>query len=65
MLVATVLLFALCWGPVLVENVLTAYGYLPRSKSGTHKHLHTVFQLMSYLNRYHLLITVKRVMVTL
>ncbi|XP_032664076.1 QRFP-like peptide receptor isoform X1 [Odontomachus brunneus] len=50
MLVAVVLLFALCWGPILIDNVLTAYGYLPRIKSGAHKHLNTVFQLMAYFN---------------
>lgn len=52
MLVAVVLLFALCWGPILIDNVLTAYGCLPRIKSGAHKHLNTVFQLMAYFNRY-------------
>lgn len=52
MLVAVVVLFAICWGPMLVDNVLTAYGYLPRLKGGTHKHLNTAFQLMAYFNRY-------------
>ncbi|KMQ96508.1 pyroglutamylated rfamide peptide receptor-like protein [Lasius niger] len=52
MLVAVVVLFAICWGPMLIDNVLTAYGYLPRIKGGTHKHLNTVFQLMAYFNRY-------------
>ncbi|XP_011338045.1 QRFP-like peptide receptor isoform X2 [Ooceraea biroi] len=50
MLVAVVVLFAVCWGPMLVDNVLTAYGYLPRLKGGTHKHLNTAFQLMAYFN---------------
>ncbi|KAG7210800.1 hypothetical protein KM043_012291 [Ampulex compressa] len=50
MLVAVVVLFAICWGPILIDNVLTAYGYLPRQKSGTQKHLHTAFQLMAYFN---------------
>jgi len=52
MLVAVVVLFAICWGPILIDNVLTAYGYLPRIKDGTHKHLNTAFQLMAYFNRY-------------
>lgn len=52
MLVAVVVLFAICWGPILIDNVLTAYGYLPRIKGGTHKHLNTAFQLMAYFNRY-------------
>ncbi|XP_014469814.1 PREDICTED: pyroglutamylated RFamide peptide receptor-like isoform X4 [Dinoponera quadriceps] len=50
MLVAVVLLFVLCWGPILIDNVLTAYGYLPRIKIGIQKHLHTAFQLMAYFN---------------
>lgn len=50
MLVAVVVLFAICWAPMLIDNVLTAYGYLPRIKGGTHKHLNTVFQLMAYFN---------------
>lgn len=51
MLVAVVVLFAICWAPMLVDNVLTAYGYLPRVKYGMHKHLNTAFQLMAYFNR--------------
>ncbi|XP_029677270.1 QRFP-like peptide receptor isoform X1 [Formica exsecta] len=50
MLVAVVVLFAICWAPMLIDNVLTAYGYLPRLKNGTHKHLNTMFQLMAYFN---------------
>ncbi|KYM82922.1 Pyroglutamylated RFamide peptide receptor [Atta colombica] len=50
MLVAVVVLFAICWAPMLIDNVLTAYGYLPRVKSGVHKHLNTAFQLMAYFN---------------
>ncbi|KYQ58994.1 Pyroglutamylated RFamide peptide receptor [Trachymyrmex zeteki] len=50
MLVAVVVLFAICWAPMLIDNVLTAYGFLPRVKSGVHKHLNTAFQLMAYFN---------------
>ncbi|KAK1124224.1 hypothetical protein K0M31_006599 [Melipona bicolor] len=50
MLVAVVVLFVICWGPILVDNMLTSYGYLPRVKAGTHKHLNTAFQLMAYFN---------------
>ncbi|XP_024871283.1 pyroglutamylated RFamide peptide receptor-like isoform X4 [Temnothorax curvispinosus] len=50
MLVAVVVLFTICWTPLLVDNVLTAYEYLPRVKSGMHKHLNTAFQLMAYFN---------------
>lgn len=52
MLVAVVVLFAICWGPILVDNTLTAYGILPRMKWGMYKHLNTTFQLMAYFNRY-------------
>ncbi|KAF3427288.1 hypothetical protein E2986_02331 [Frieseomelitta varia] len=50
MLVAVVVLFVICWGPILVDNMLTSYGYLPRVKVGTYKHLNTAFQLMAYFN---------------
>ncbi|XP_033186772.2 QRFP-like peptide receptor isoform X1 [Bombus vancouverensis nearcticus] len=50
MLVAVVVLFVICWGPILVDNMLTSYGYLPRIKVGTYKHLNTAFQLMAYFN---------------
>lgn len=51
MLVAVVVLFVICWGPILVDNMLTAYGYMPHEKAGTYKHLNTAFQLMAYFNR--------------
>ncbi|XP_012270260.1 QRFP-like peptide receptor [Orussus abietinus] len=50
MLVAVVVLFAICWSPMLIDNVLTAYGVIPRIKSSTFKHLNTAFQLMAYFN---------------
>ncbi|XP_015116772.1 QRFP-like peptide receptor isoform X1 [Diachasma alloeum] len=50
MLVAVVVLFAICWSPMLIDNVLTAYGVLPRLKSGVIKHMNTAFQLMAYFN---------------
>lgn len=58
MLVAVVVLFAICWAPLLVDNVLTAYGLLPRtSKDITHKHFNTAFHLMAYFNRYAMIST--------
>lgn len=51
MLVAVVVLFAICWSPMLIDNVLTSYGILPRLKHDTSKHLNTIFQLMAYFNR--------------
>ncbi|XP_048513777.1 QRFP-like peptide receptor isoform X2 [Athalia rosae] len=50
MLVAVVVLFVICWGPMLTDNVLTAYGVLARVKSGSSKHANVVFQLMAYFN---------------
>ncbi|XP_020292673.1 pyroglutamylated RFamide peptide receptor-like isoform X2 [Pseudomyrmex gracilis] len=50
MLVAVVVLFAICWAPMLIDNVLTAYGVFPRIKHGAHKHFNTAFQLMAYFN---------------
>ncbi|XP_053599069.1 QRFP-like peptide receptor [Microplitis demolitor] len=50
MLVAVVVLFAICWSPLLIDNVLTAYDILPRIKHGSIKHMNTAFQLMAYFN---------------
>ena len=50
MLVAVVVLFAICWSPLLIDNVLTAYEILPKMKIGKFKHLNTAFQLMAYFN---------------
>lgn len=50
MLVAVVLLFAICWGPLLIDNVLTAYEFLDRDKTGHWKHIATAFHLMAYFN---------------
>ncbi|XP_024941377.1 QRFP-like peptide receptor isoform X2 [Cephus cinctus] len=50
MLVAVVVLFAICWSPMLIDNVLTAYGVIPWMKGGAFKHLNTAFQLMAYFN---------------
>ncbi|XP_043664402.1 QRFP-like peptide receptor isoform X3 [Vespula pensylvanica] len=50
MLVAVVVLFAICWGPILIDNVLTAYRILPRQRKGIYKHMNTAFHLMAYFN---------------
>ncbi|XP_039284727.1 QRFP-like peptide receptor [Nilaparvata lugens] len=50
MLVMIVIVFVICWGPLLVDNVLTAFGVLPDQKSGTLKHMYTGFTLMAYFN---------------
>lgn len=51
MLVTVVVLFAVCWTPMLVDNVLTAYGILPYMKFGTLKYMSNAFSLMAYFNR--------------
>lgn len=51
MLVAVVVLFAICWGPLLIDNVLTAYSVLPTQRTGNLKHMATAFHLMAYFNR--------------
>lgn len=52
MLVAVVIVFILCWAPVLVDNVLTSYDILPHIREGTLKQLATYFQLLAYFNRF-------------
>lgn len=50
MLVLIVVVFVVCWGPLLVDNVLTAWGYLPHIRTGSLKHMATTFHLMAYFN---------------
>lgn len=52
MLVAVVILFAICWTPVLIDNLLTAYEVLPHLRTGGLKHMNIAFNLMAYFNRY-------------
>jgi hypothetical protein len=52
MLVAVVLLFVICWAPLLVLNVLYAYETVDKytSESGI-KNIQSVFTVMAYSNR--------------
>lgn len=50
MLVAIVILFAICWTPTLVDSVLVAFGLLDRLHYGQLKHARQAFALMSYAN---------------
>ncbi|CAH1153580.1 unnamed protein product [Phaedon cochleariae] len=50
MLVTVVVLFAVCWTPMLIDNVLTAYGVIHFMKFGTLKYLSSSFSLMAYFN---------------
>ncbi|XP_025111286.1 G-protein coupled receptor 54-like [Pomacea canaliculata] len=50
MLVAVVALFALCWGPIIVNNVLVAFGLLEELHLGSLKPMRQAFWLLAYLN---------------
>ncbi|XP_071541808.1 QRFP-like peptide receptor isoform X2 [Panulirus ornatus] len=49
MLVVVVVLFVVCWAPILVVNVLKSYAILP-AYSTTMKHIATAADLLSYCN---------------
>ena len=55
MLILIMLLFFTCWAPLLIFNVLAAYGHLgPGNTAGTDFHTKdykTVFSLLAYFNR--------------
>lgn len=51
MLVSIVFLFAICWGPLLINDVLSAYGVFKTFKVGLERYLYTTFTLMAYMNR--------------
>ncbi|KAJ3639680.1 hypothetical protein Zmor_003024 [Zophobas morio] len=50
MLVAVVVLFAICWAPLLTDNILTAYEILPSIRCGFLKYMSTTFHLLAYFN---------------
>lgn len=50
MLVAIVTLFAICWSPTLIDNVLSAFNVIDPQHLGSIKHLRQAFALMSYAN---------------
>lgn len=50
MLFIVVLLFAICWGPILIQNVLTAFDYIDVLHVGWLKPMRQTFFLMSYMN---------------
>ncbi|XP_069162080.1 QRFP-like peptide receptor [Procambarus clarkii] len=49
MLVVVVVLFIVCWGPVLVLNVMQAFRLVPHIDVST-KHVKTLLDLLSYFN---------------
>lgn len=50
MLVLVVLLFVICWAPILVNNILTALGYLHYLHYDFLKPMRQAFHIMSYFN---------------
>jgi hypothetical protein len=50
MLVAVIAVFALCWGPFLIDNVLVGFGRLPVLHLGHLKPVRMIFALLTYLN---------------
>ncbi|KAM7287503.1 QRFP-like peptide receptor [Ixodes scapularis] len=50
MLILVVALFVICWAPILILNVLTAFGGVKTLNYSYLKPLRTTFHLMSYLN---------------
>lgn len=50
MLVTVVVLFAICWTPILIDNILTAYNVLSQERTGFLKYMLSTFHLLSYFN---------------
>ena len=50
MLVAIVVLFVVCWGPITTNNLLVAFGILDNLHQGYLRPLRIAFFLMSYFN---------------
>ena len=49
-LVIVISLFVVCWSPVLIDNVLRAFGVVEKYNYGWLKHMRQAFSLMSYAN---------------
>ena len=50
MLVAIMVLFAICWGPLLIENVISASGVTDTLNYAHMKHIRQALYLMAYSN---------------
>lgn len=50
MLIIVVVLFAVCWGPILINNVLVAFDVLDDFHTDYLKPMRLAFHLMSYAN---------------
>ena len=55
MLIVTIVVFFVCWTPILLFNLLAAFGQLGEGDlwgtAAGSKHVKTVFSLMAYANR--------------
>ena len=50
MLVAIVVLFVICWGPITINNILVSFGLLDNLHLGVLRSLRMIFFLLSYVN---------------
>ena len=50
MLVAIVLLFLICWGPITINNLLVTFGTIDDLNQGILRPLRLIFFLLSYFN---------------
>jgi hypothetical protein len=50
MLVAVIVIFVLCWAPLLISNVLTAFGVMHHLNYGSLKPMRQTFYLLAYFN---------------
>ena len=50
MLVAVVVVFIVCWAPILINNVLIAFEILPELNVPPYKYMRECFHLLSYVN---------------
>ena len=50
MLVAVVVVFIICWAPILTNNILVSFGVLPELHIPPYKYMREAFHLMSYAN---------------
>ena len=51
MLLMVVILFIVCWSPLLIFEVLQSFNVLPTQLFDEHKHIKTSASLLAYLNR--------------
>ncbi len=50
MLVAIIALFSICWGPILIDNVIVSFGLVDQLHHGHLRPMRMAFALMAYSN---------------